>query len=451
MIVFKNKGLIDMDMLRVFGVSAKEVDQPIGKFGTGLKYAISVLLRHSQQVVLARGTQLYVFGVASREIRGKQVQQVRMRLLTQDEDNWESLPFTLDLGAHWELWMAFRELYSNMLDENGEHEQNTHYEKAEDQTGILVSGEQFVSIYHQRHLYFLENRKLLHVSERCKVYYGASEYVYYRGIRVAKLDKPSRFTYDLQGVVSLTEDRTLAMPYEAIRAIAVHHLNSANRKMLTEVLLAPKGTLEGELDYRDAYFTPGEVFLDVVEEVRGGGNCGLINASADLVYRKMRADKALASEVSTTPTEEQQQMLDTAIFTLELAGYTKIRDTPITIATSLGQGVYGLAVENRAYISQAAFIAGQRQLTATLLEEHLHLTYFFVDESRDFQNYLVCEVARLAEMVVAQRGVTDVKLTQEQVRAVGEYQEQKLREAALQQLELDLSEEALFNKDPKWE
>jgi hypothetical protein len=44
-VVFENPGEIDAAAIRTFGVSVKEGENPIGFFGTGLKYAIAILLR----------------------------------------------------------------------------------------------------------------------------------------------------------------------------------------------------------------------------------------------------------------------------------------------------------------------------------------------------------------------------------------------------------------------
>lgn len=46
MIIFRNKGVIDPKSITTFGVSSKENPGAIGFFGTGLKYAIAILLRH---------------------------------------------------------------------------------------------------------------------------------------------------------------------------------------------------------------------------------------------------------------------------------------------------------------------------------------------------------------------------------------------------------------------
>ena len=46
-IVHKTKGKMDLRSITVFGMNVKpETTMPIGYFGTGLKYAIAVLMRH---------------------------------------------------------------------------------------------------------------------------------------------------------------------------------------------------------------------------------------------------------------------------------------------------------------------------------------------------------------------------------------------------------------------
>ena len=53
-VYFANAGLIDLDVIRIMGVSVKTKDNPIGYFGTGLKFALSTLLRSGHKVTLLR-------------------------------------------------------------------------------------------------------------------------------------------------------------------------------------------------------------------------------------------------------------------------------------------------------------------------------------------------------------------------------------------------------------
>jgi hypothetical protein len=113
MIVFQNKGEIDIRAIKTFGVNSKDnKESAIGYFGTGLKYAIAILLRAGATVSILTGGKMHRFSTEQTKIRNDHFDIVRM--------NDEELGFTTELGKEWELWMAFREIYSNMLDEDGE-------------------------------------------------------------------------------------------------------------------------------------------------------------------------------------------------------------------------------------------------------------------------------------------------------------------------------------------
>lgn len=55
MIIFRNAGTIDPKSITTFGVSSKENPGAIGFFGTGLKYALAILLRHGWCSPRSRG------------------------------------------------------------------------------------------------------------------------------------------------------------------------------------------------------------------------------------------------------------------------------------------------------------------------------------------------------------------------------------------------------------
>lgn len=97
MIVFQNKGLIDLRALKTFGVSVKDCPGAIGYFGTGLKYAVAILLREGCEVTLYRGRKAYKFTATSRKIRDQEFAIVSI--------NGEEMGFTTALGKDWELWV----------------------------------------------------------------------------------------------------------------------------------------------------------------------------------------------------------------------------------------------------------------------------------------------------------------------------------------------------------
>ena len=117
MIVFENPGEIDVASISTFGVSVKESDNPIGFFGTGLKYAIAILLRNNHKVTIHSGVDTHAFDTENVTVRGRSFDFVR---LTTNEGQPERIGFTTEVGKTWEIWMAYRELFCNARDENGD-------------------------------------------------------------------------------------------------------------------------------------------------------------------------------------------------------------------------------------------------------------------------------------------------------------------------------------------
>jgi hypothetical protein len=208
MLLFSNPGLIDLRAALTFGVSAKEKDNPIGQFGTGLKYAIACTLRAGGRFVLYRGLERHELSIGELETRGKTFSVVQL--------DGEGLGFTTHLGSHWEPWQVFRELACNALDEGGGVRQVGEERCREDHTTICVEGwSELEAQYGMRDGIILPKDRVEPLARSpgwIAVYprlqpFGDS--VYNRGVRAGELEKNSfRWTYDLESGVSLTEDRT---------------------------------------------------------------------------------------------------------------------------------------------------------------------------------------------------------------------------------------------------
>ena len=208
-IVFRNSGVIDIRSITTFGVSSKETANAIGYFGTGLKYAIAILLREGCEITIYAGAQKLEFSKRAERIRVDDFEIVTM--------NGEPLGFTTELGKNWQLWQAFRELYCNCTDEHGEIYEAYSYDLAdftpkENETAILVSGEPFRDVWSMRSEIILSSEPFIK-TEWCNIHHGMTNYIFYRGIRVAELPRLSLFTYDIQSKLTLTEDRTPADPW----------------------------------------------------------------------------------------------------------------------------------------------------------------------------------------------------------------------------------------------
>lgn len=228
-VLFRTPGAIPLDAFNKFGINAKPNSvSPFGFFGTGLKYAVAVILREGGSIrVFIQGVE-YQFYLRKADFRGKTFQEVRMRKRKRGMMGWiksEALPFTTELGRNWKLWQAFRELESNTRDENGESGPIELNEFFPDDTGtdILVDCPGFSEAAESREedyggtpvaaAVFLQPSALsvVHDCGQFTMYAGPSRFLYYQGIRVYELEHPARATYDFKpGRVTLSEDRAAA-------------------------------------------------------------------------------------------------------------------------------------------------------------------------------------------------------------------------------------------------
>ena len=177
-VYFSNKGAIDLDVIRTMGVHVKETDNPIGHFGTGLKFAIATLLRTGHTVDLYRLGEKISFACVPRVIRNKPFAIVTM--------NGEQLAFTNDLGKEWKVWQAYRELHSNCLDEMG---RITTTPLEDMDTVWVISGPEIDSCYDNRSQIFLMGEPAWMAGDGVEVYRGESKFLYYRGVRVYEIGR----------------------------------------------------------------------------------------------------------------------------------------------------------------------------------------------------------------------------------------------------------------------
>lgn len=256
MIIFSNPGELDLRLITTFGASLKNTKSPIGQFGTGLKYAIAGLLREGQEVEIYVGAKEVSFRADSQQIRGRTVSIVQMF-----DGAWIDCGFTTELGAHWEPWMFYRELYSNMLDEGGElSEEAAQPLPGPGTTKIIVRGPLLEEVHDRHEDYFVSTEALWTLPGVLEVHPASPSLITLKGIRMAdKLAsaKNAAFTYNLLGDHTLTEDRTLKNEYHARAEIAQALLQCKDEEILSTIIEDRAG-LENLLDFDWAGTPPSE-------------------------------------------------------------------------------------------------------------------------------------------------------------------------------------------------
>lgn len=245
MITFKNDGLIDFELITMFGVSIKEKTNPIGFFGTGLKNAIAVLLRNGQTISMYRNGIYHDFFVRPIEIRGTTVEKIHMS----SPDGGLPLPFSIDLGQGWSVWQAVREIYCNALDEPGFDMFEGEGHGSEDTTSFTLGGDQVDGVTEYFSNYFLPKDKEPDAGDSTlEIFWEKPELdvVYYNGVQAHEPHKAPNWTYNIKTHLTLTEDRNIAYDFQLKRVISTY-LKTAPVEFLAKFLDSAEDSFESTI------------------------------------------------------------------------------------------------------------------------------------------------------------------------------------------------------------
>ncbi len=322
-IAFVTPGLIPIEAFTTFGMNAKpNSTNPFGYFGTGLKIAIAVCLRLGQEVVVLRGKEKYTFYTKKEDFRGKAFQKVRMKKETFSfgdllRKSYHDLPFTTELGKHWELWQAFREFQTNTMDESGYtqreiwDESDTHI--SANNSVILVLGQKFQDEFFDKDRNFLPDG----LTERTttndiQVIDRPSKHVYYRGVRIWDLKEEAQFTYNFLRHVDLTEDRTAKYPFILESNICDLILQSEDEGFLEKAVKnPPSSSFERGLSYNYTSSVPSSHYRAAAvfsPNVRAKEIVKVMEAKQDLTVLRIAIPKTLGDEEVITLTEMLQDL-----------------------------------------------------------------------------------------------------------------------------------------------
>lgn len=378
LVTFGNAGSISPLLWSTFGVSAKETDNAIGQFGTGLKYAIAVLVREGRYIRINSDGVDYVFTSRDIDVRGKEFKQVFC--------NDTPLPFTTHLGVNWDLWQAYRELYSNCLDEGGSI-------GVESDTTVYA---EIADIDHNEVFLDKANRRLLHSTKYADIYAGSSEYLYLKGVRVQDLTEESSFTYDLKDCY-LTEDRTLKYSHEVSRQIGSAISSVDSRDLALHFLMHTKDKFEERIDFDYVHISPSTQMMEITNQFRKdnvwmheSAKAKCIQHLGAAVYEKIDFD------------ERQKKVLDKAAHFCELIGYPITHD--VFLVENLGSNTLAMADRDKKeiYLSSRVLTQGVKQVVSTLIEEQIHLSEGLDDCTYNMQSFLFDQIVTMGEKLTGE-------------------------------------------------
>ena len=276
-VVFETPGLIDVRAFTIMGAHAKpNAPNPIGYFGTGLKYAIAVLVRLGCEPVVWIGRDRFSFSTYATTFRGMPLQTIKMRVLKDGgkRPSYFEMPYTTAYGKGWEVWQAFRELESNTRDEggktyviDGDRATDMRGLARGDRTLIVVDLPELVEAAEKIDEVFLPRGR--RSGTLLEAFDDPGERLYYRTMRVKDLEKQSVFTYNVLEILTLTEDRTLASEWSAKNVVARWVLSEATADQVEKVLKAEEDQWEHGLDF-PSYVKPSDAFREVMTERKRG-------------------------------------------------------------------------------------------------------------------------------------------------------------------------------------
>lgn len=394
-LVFSNPGVLEMDLVKLMGVSVKETADPIGFFGTGLKYAMATALRLGGVMTIFSDGERY-------EVRGRPV-RLREKEFTQVLLNDEALGFTTELGKQWEPWMVVRELYSNAMDEAGDTSVRAGElppAALDGRTVITLTGDCFLDVWGSRDAYFLTSRERAdHRSAFVDAYpvLGHNHAVFYRGIKIYDTERPTLYRYNLVEDVTLTEDRTLKYHFQLREAMEKAIITSGDHEYIARSLTTGDGFQEGHLRFEEAYshLDPSEAFKAVCGKLNER-RARKLNMAAIRWYQKRTQTAQPLVPVSLTAVQ-QKQLAKASEFIRLIMSSDAIDRYPVQIVAWLGEGVFGQAKNGTIYLTPQAFDTGTKKLAAILLEEFVHNHYNLLDETREMQSWLFERIITIGE------------------------------------------------------
>lgn len=379
MIVFQNPGLIDLDAVRTMGVNVKVHANAFGHFGTGLKFGIATVLRGGGSVWLYRGTDRHEFSLVERTIRGEEFRIVCL-------DGVE-MGFTDQLGRNWEPWMVLREFGCNALDERGRFydlvdctDQLMTDTVEPDTTTFFVEWDALDAAWQERDTVFCmpSADRTIWETREVQVLEGRSKYLFYRGIRAYKLQRPSVVTYNILSQQILSEDRNIAHFYYPLGEIRKTWLECTNSEVLERILVAGEEHFEHQIDYMETNRHPTREFLDVVLDARTIKHLKKsINESAvKLLHKSIRSSKEEGVGYSTSRyMQDEFGAAMEAIDDIFPNNALRLDDIKMVLVEEdeVREGHLAMLEEGRLYVARPLLKRGRREIAQTVLPLILEL------------------------------------------------------------------------------
>ena len=223
--------------------------------------------------------------------------------------------------------------------------------------------------YKQRKELFLEGDPVWQ-SPKLRILPNPSAHVFYRGVRVFKLDKPSLLTYDILAEQSLTEDRTLTSTYGLDRILQNAFAAMDEKELISQAITCGSNYHENKLNYEnlDWEVKPSRAFIDAAMEARESRKA--LNETARKVLMR-RVREAAGEEAYSGGGSYRRQASDAFAYAIEQLDQIGIKFADdqafITIEELPTPEALTMVEEGRVYVLRDLLGKPAREIAAELL------------------------------------------------------------------------------------
>lgn len=386
MIYFLTSTELPIEAATTMGVSVKDGDNAIGKFGTGLKYAVAGILRLRGSIEIMIGADRYIFTAKPSVIRGKEFSIVHC--------NDMPCGFTTELGKHWEPWQLFRELASNTLDEGGEWVDRAFHCGG---TTIAVSCRELEQAAKSEAVFLGNPRALVTSRNGATIYEGQSRHYYYKGIRAGSFPCVAPVTVSVNSG-TLSEDRLLDLAtVEQELAWAFRTATSWDEALLLDILpdkrpdsFWVRHMQSYSLDTADL---PKEMMAFIAARPKFIHHPGF-----SLALKKYQKKQGVARWVEIPMTQRHMDLVALGESVAARAGVDPIPQDRIHFTKDLDDATLAVTCMDTRHVwfSTKLALLGEGEFLSGYIEEAMHAMTGFRDCTREFQNAMLAMIVTLA-------------------------------------------------------
>lgn len=422
-----NQGKVQKEAFSLIGASTKRGStSKIGMFGSGNKYALAYLMRNNLKFKIYSGHQEIIFGRKEVVLQDYQKQDFAFDLITINE---KETSITTEMGHHWGLWQAIRELYSNAVDEGltffGTLGRKLHMEELEPgDTHVLIEvNDELREFLANVGDYFAQDRKILWQNGQGKIYQKQSNQagIFRKGIKCFDTKLPSIFDYDFDRI-EISEDRVVQYSWSLPQTMW-EILYQCTEPMIIRKLLETineRDWLERKLD--DSFVTTyseklSDAWGDALEghQICPRSLAGYLEDEdrpktfilpgrlyQDLVVRFGKRHKSKSFQ-ETSKGQLFTLAPGTALMSAMLKDVMDFFDQcnfeipySLDVVKFTDENIHGSAdFEGKTILIDAdAFDKGKEWIASIILEEYIHLKHNVADETRAFQNASIQELIK---------------------------------------------------------